>query len=70
VKALDGGLFDCAVYALDLTVCSRMAGLSETVLNVVFCADAVKQVEQGPGLAAHVAKLDAVVSQHCMDSIG
>jgi hypothetical protein len=64
VIALDSGLFNRAIHALDLAVGPEMARLREAVFDAVLGANAVKQVRQGPGLVAHVAKLDAVVGEH------
>ena len=48
VEDLDGGLFDHAVHALDLTVRPEMIGLGEPVLNVMLTAHTVKGTASDP----------------------
>jgi hypothetical protein len=77
VETLNGRLFDGAIpltgkrllanaekHSLDLAICPRVLHLCQPVLDLMFPADAVKDVFEGTRIAASICELDTVVSQH------
>ena len=84
VEALDGGVLDCAVHALDLTVGPRMAWLGQPVLDVEIGAGGLEGVaEEGlfvclhlpdvlwrPAVPARLGEVRAVVGEHGVDLVG
>ena len=67
--AFDGGVFNGAVHAFDLSVGPRMFDLGETVFDFVFLADAIKEVHKGLFIALPVGELDAVIGQNMRDFV-
>lgn len=53
VEAFDGGVLDCSVHPLDLTICPRMVGFGLPVLAPVHFTHYVK---------AHMPGIDRVVA--------
>ena len=43
--SLDGSVLNCAVHALDLTVCSRIVWLGQAMFNAIWRTDHVKPYE-------------------------
>ena len=69
VVALDRGLLEGSVHALDLAVGPRVVGLGHAVLDAVGSADLVEAVDPiagGPAIAVlrQVGELDAVIGEH------
>ena len=69
VISFDGGVFNRAVHALDLSVCPRVVWLGQAMLNAIFSANHVKP--HGPGIggvpvAGLLTKLDALVRKDCV----
>lgn len=74
VEALDRGVLDGAVHALDLAVGPRMIDLCEPVLDAVLSASHVEHVSHVSRgrpvcVARRIAELDAVVGKHCVDFV-
>jgi hypothetical protein len=74
VVALNCGLFEGAVHALDLAVGPGMIGLSEPMIDAMGKTDPVKRVATKASrwslsILRLVGKLDAVVGEHGMDAI-
>ena len=63
VIALDGGLFDSTVHAFHLAVSPGMIDFSESVFNVMFLANTVKEVHRCRFILFAVGKLSAVIGQ-------
>ena len=68
VVALDGGIFDGSVHALDLTIGPGMVRLGQAMFDSILCADAVEQMAGKPcswpiAIAWRVTKLNTVVGQ-------
>ena len=75
VKALDGGVLDGPVHALDLPVGPGVVDFGEAVLDAMLAAAQVEHVghlsRRGTfGVARRMAELDAVVGQHGVDRVG
>jgi hypothetical protein len=75
VVALNRGLFDGAVHALDLTVRPGMIGFREAVVDAVQKTEPVKRMAAKAGrgslaILRQIGELDAIVREHGMDSIG
>ena len=70
VVAFDGGLFDGAVHALDLTVGPRVRDLCQTMLDPVFIANTVKDVPTGRFVHFTVGELNAVIGEDGVDLVG
>jgi len=70
VEALDGGILDGPVHALDLSVGPWMLNPGEPVLDAVLVADPVEDVVESVFVAGLIGELDAVVGQHRMDGVG
>ncbi len=67
--ALNGGLLDRAVHALDLTVGPGMLDFGEPVFDVVLIADPVEDMVEGVLVVRHVGELDAIIGEHGVDGI-
>lgn len=61
VIAFDSRLFDRPVHALNLTVGPGVRDLGQTVFDIVFMADTVKDMPSGSFVFLAVGELDAVV---------
>ena len=61
VVAIDRRLFEGAVHALHLSICPRMVGFGQPMLDPLFGADAVKQQRKSVAVSGTIGKLDAVV---------
>ena len=67
--AFDGGVFNGAVHAFNLSVGPRMFDLGEMVFDFVFLADPIKEVHKGLFIAFPVGELDAVIGQNMRDFV-
>ena len=63
VVSLDGGLFDGSVHAFHLAVSPGVIDFSESVFNVMFLANTVKEVPPYWLVLFAVGKLGAVIGQ-------
>ena len=63
VVALEGGLFDGSVHAFHLAVGPGMIDFSESVFNVMFLANTVKEAHRCRFILFAVGKLSAVIGQ-------
>lgn len=70
VVALDGGLFEGAVHALDLAIGPRVVHLGQPVLDAMLVAHAVEDILAVVDVARAVGELDGIVGQHRMDAKG
>ena len=70
VAAAHGGVLERAVHPFDLAIGPRVVGLRQPVLDAMFPADAAEDVLHCEDVAVAMGKLDAVVGQDGMDSIG
>ena len=66
VEALDGGLLDGPIHALDLAVGPGVGRFGQAVLHAVFAANAVETVPARQELVGLGRELDPVVGQHGM----
>ncbi len=69
VVALNGGLFDGAIHALDLPICPRMLDFGEPMFNVELAAHTVKDVLASEAMTFLISELNAVVREHSMNGI-
>lgn len=69
MKALNGGLLDHVVHALDLTVGLGMLNLGEPVFDVVLIADPVEDMVEGVLVVRQVGEPDAIIGEHGVDGI-
>lgn len=70
IEALDGCIFDRPVHPFNLTVCSGMVGLCQTVFDPIGFADHVEAHGTRSGCIAItelLSELDAVIGQNGMD---
>ena len=73
---LDGGVLDGSVHPLGLTICPRMVGFGEPMLDVIGDADAVEDVWSNEASGKTVSALGqigeghAVVGEHGVDFVG
>ena len=70
VVAFDGGLFDGAVHALDLTVRPGVRDLCQAMVDPVFIAYTIKDVPTGRFVHFTVGELDAVIGEDGVDIVG
>lgn len=82
--AFDRGVLDCAVHALNLPIGPRMFGLGQPVVDIGAGAGMLERMrperlplhqhfldfDRGPGLAAGIGEVFAIVGQHCVDFVG
>lgn len=70
VVAVNGGILERSVHPLHLTIGPGMIGLGQTMLNTVLGTDPVKQQFEGITISLTIGKLDAVIGQDGVDSVG
>ena len=70
VETFDGSLLDCAIHPLDLSVGPRLFDLRQSVLDAMFVADAIEDMDEGVAVSFLIGELDAVVGQYDVDGIG
>src|SRR5579871_275159 len=75
VEAVNGGLFDGAIHAFDLSVGPRVIGFGQAMIDSMPKANPVKRVPTetsgwSRAILGQISKLDSVVGQHGMDPIG
>jgi hypothetical protein len=61
VEALDGGLRDCPVHPLDLTVGRGVLHFGQPMLDTVIVADPVEDILKGVSIGGSVGELDAFI---------
>ena len=76
MKGLDSGFFDSAAHALGLSICLRVIRFGQFVSNVVFIANAAKDVHSQKIVSGFVTVLGqvckghAVVGENGVNSVG
>ena len=65
----DGGLFDCPVHALDLSVGPGMVHLCQPVFDLMVCANTIEDVFEGKPILLAIGELDAVIGQDGVDPV-
>ena len=68
--AFDGGLFDGAVHALNLTVRPGMRELCQAMVDPGFIANAIEDMPTGHFVHFAVGERDAVIGEDGVDFVG
>ena len=70
MEPFDSSFFNRSVHPLDLSIGPWMLNLGKTMFNATFSTNPIKDVLRGVAITSAVRKLDAVICQHHVDSIG
>ena len=70
IVAVHSGFLDRTVHTLNLAISPGMSRLGETVFNTVFLANTIKNMMTSFRLMGHIAKLNTIVGQYLMYSVG
>lgn len=66
---MQGSIFDSFVHSLALTVCPRMPWEGESVLDSVFFANLIENMQQSSAVPSMIRELNTVVRQNFMNFV-
>lgn len=69
VIALDRGLLDRPVHALDLAVGPWMLHFGQAMLDAMSVAEPIEDMGEGVFVVRHIGELDAIIGKHGMDGV-
>ena len=63
-------LFETSVHSFNLSICPGMVGFGQSVLNAILLTNLVEEQLEGIFISGATSKLNAVIRQNRMDSVG